>query len=161
VSFSIRPVTDSDRPFLRTFMREHWGDEAMIDRDRVFYPAEHFGFLAEERPARVIGLITHQFENGECEVSSLESLSPGQGIGGALLEAVVAEARKGGCRRVWLITTNDNINALRFYQKRGFHIVAVYPDAVTHARTTLKPSIPLVGDSGIPIRDELELELIL
>jgi ribosomal protein S18 acetylase RimI-like enzyme len=139
-------------------MRKHWGDEAMIDRDRVFYPAEHHCLLAEEDD-KVVGVITYQFENGDCEVSSLESLRPEKGIGGALLESVVTEAKQAGARRVWLITTNDNINALRFYQKRGFQIIAVYPNAVAHAREKYKPAIPLLADNGLPIRDELELEL--
>jgi ribosomal protein S18 acetylase RimI-like enzyme len=139
-------------------MREHWGDEAMIDRDRFFYPAEHSGFLAVEGED-VVGVITQQFENGDCEVSSLESLKPGQGIGGRLLEAVVADARQTGCRRVWLITTNDNVNALRFYQKRGFRLAALYVGAVDHAREKYKPSIPLLSEDGLPIRDEFELEL--
>lgn len=156
----LRPATDSDRPFLRTFMREHWGDEAMIDRDRIFYPAEHVCFLAEEGQ-EVVGVITYQLENGECEVSSLESLRPQHGIGGALLETVVAEAKKANAHRVWLITTNDNVNALYFYQKRGFQIIAVYPNAVAHAREKYKPTIPLLADNGLPIRDELELELRL
>jgi ribosomal protein S18 acetylase RimI-like enzyme len=158
--FSVRPITEADRPYLRTFMREHWGDEAMVDRDRIFYPAEHSGFLAVDGDD-VVGVITHQFENGDCEVSSLESLREGQGIGGKLLEAVVADAKQAGCRRVWLITTNDNLNALRFYQKRGFRLVALYPGAVDAAREKYKPSIPLLSEDGLPIRDELELELKL
>ncbi|MGD8245715.1 MAG: hypothetical protein PVG25_02965 [Anaerolineae bacterium] len=63
-------------------------------------------------------------------------------------------------QRIWLITTNDNLAALRFYQRRGFSLVAVHPGAVDQART-LKPEIPAIGHSGIPIRDEIELELPL
>lgn len=59
--------------------------------------------------------------------------------------------------RIWLITTNDNLNALGFYQKRGFRIKAVYPGAVDEARR-IKPEIPLAASNGIPIRDEIELE---
>jgi Acetyltransferase (GNAT) family len=68
--------------------------------------------------------------------------------------------REAGCRRVWLITTNDNLRALRFYQRRGFRLVAVHPDALARSRE-LKPSIPEIGLDGIPLRDELELELLL
>lgn len=64
------------------------------------------------------------------------------------------------CARLWLITTNDNVGALVFYQKAGFRLVAVYPDAVNQARK-LKPQIPLVAENGIPIRDEIELALDL
>ncbi len=77
-----------------------------------------------------------------------------------LIEAVKQAAVSAGCRRLWLITTNDNLHALRFYQKRGFRLVAVYPNALEESRR-LKPEIPLVGLDGIPLRDELELELAL
>jgi hypothetical protein len=85
---------------------------------------------------------------------------PGQGVGTALIEAVKVAAIEAGCRRLWLMTTNDNLHALGFYQRRGFRLVAVYPGAVDAARL-LKPEIPLLGNDGIPIRDEIELEIAL
>jgi len=57
-------------------------------------------------------------------------------------------------------TTNDNLNALRFYQKRGFVLAAVYPEAIERARK-IKPTISLIGYEGIPLRDEIELEMPL
>ena len=79
-------------------------------------------------------------------------------MGSALLGAVEELARRRGCKRLWLVTTNDNTHALAFYQRRGFVLAALHRDAVTEARKTLKPSLPLVGEGGIPLRDELELE---
>lgn len=70
----------------------------------------------------------------------------------------LAEAQD--CRRLWLVTSNDNFPALRLYQKRGFRLVAVYPNAFTEYRK-LKPSIPIYGIDSIPIRDEIELEMWL
>ncbi len=52
------------------------------------------------------------------------------------------------------------MNALRFYQKRGFVLVAIHRDALDISRK-LKPEIPLIGNDGIPLRDEIELEMIL
>jgi DNA-3-methyladenine glycosylase I len=91
---------------------------------------------------------------------TLDSLTPNSGIGSALLEAVKAAAAEQGCKRLWLITTNDNVRALRFYQKRGFHIAAVHVDALNESRR-LKPQIPIIGIDGIPLRDEIELEMML
>lgn len=159
MSFVIRPATAADRPFLRAFIRKHWGDEAMVDRKRVFYPAENPAFIAENG-GEVAGVITYDVRDGECEVTSLNSLRREQGIGGALMDAVIAEAKKKDCKRVWLLTTNDNLVGLKFYQKRGFRLAALYPGAIDTARA-LKPGISLIGESGIPIRDELELELKL
>jgi len=75
-----------------------------------------------------------------------------------LVAAVKRAAQETGCRRLWLITTNDNLDALRLYQRRGFTLAAVHPNAAAEARR-LKPEIPLIGEYGIPIRDELELEM--
>jgi GNAT superfamily N-acetyltransferase len=77
-----------------------------------------------------------------------------------LINAVVEEARKRNCTRIFLITTNDNLNALGFYQKRGFELVAIHRGAVNESRK-IKPGIPLMGNDGIPLRDEIELELTL
>lgn len=107
-----------------------------------------------------VGLALYRIEGKECEIVAPDSLREGRGIGTALVEAVADAARSAGCRRLWLITTNDNTRALRFYQRRGLHLIALHRDAVTAARQ-LKPTIPLFGNDDIRIRDELELELPL
>lgn len=73
------------------------------------------------------------------------------------MNKAVSEAERRNCSRIMLITTNDNLNALRFYQKRGFDMVRLYQDAVNEARK-IKPEIPLLGDYDIPIKHEIELE---
>jgi GNAT superfamily N-acetyltransferase len=123
--------------------------------------------LPPERPPRVRrpggrradGRRHYSIDGGACEIVTIDSLIE-RGIGTALVEAVTDAARAAGCGRLWLVTTNDNLPALRFYQKRRFALVAVHREAVAEARK-LKPEIPLVGLDGIPIRDELELELEL
>ena len=83
-----------------------------------------------------------------------------RGVGTSLLSEVIKVAEGAGCKRVCLTTTNDNIKALEFYQNRGFALVAIHRGAVDRART-IKPSIPRVSPAGIPIKDEIELELSL
>jgi GNAT superfamily N-acetyltransferase len=107
------------------------------------------------------GVLTYIIDGEACEILTLHAEPRGQGTGTALLDAVERVAREAGCTRLWLITTNDNLDALRFYQRRGFRIERVYPGAVDDARARLKPEIPELGDHGIPLRDELELELTL
>jgi GNAT superfamily N-acetyltransferase len=116
-------------------------------------------FVAESRRG-LQGLVTYRFDGAECEIVSLNSLSESIGIGEALLNAVKDVASGSDCRRIWLITTNDNLAAIRFYQKRGFRLVAVHRDAIAQSRR-LKPTIPETGIDGIPIRDEVELEIPL
>jgi len=150
------PADEADRAWLAELWRNEWAGETMVTRGRLYHLADLDARLAWEGTARV-GAATFRLDDDGCELTSLNAQAPGRGIGTALLAAVEAVARAAGCRRLWLITTNDNVDALRFYQRRGYRLVAVHPGAVDAARQ-LKPTIPLVGAHGIPIRDELELE---
>jgi ribosomal protein S18 acetylase RimI-like enzyme len=107
-----------------------------------------------------VGLLTYAVRGEACEIVTLNSWAEGLGVGTALLAAARETARAAGCRRLWLVTTNDNLPALRFYQRRGFRLVAVHAGAVDEARK-IKPQIPVIGLDGIPLRDELELAMEL
>jgi GNAT superfamily N-acetyltransferase len=124
----------------------------------TFHPDILPGFIAETGIEKA-GLITYAIAGEGCEIMTLDSLSPGRGIGGALIEAVKDAARRAGCRRLSVVTTNDNLHALRFYQRNGFTLAALRPNAL--AETRKRKPIPLLGEDGIPIRDEIELELML
>ncbi|GHO94755.1 N-acetyltransferase [Reticulibacter mediterranei] len=159
-AFSIRPLTSHDRIWILQFISEQWGSNIIISRG-TFYTADALpGFIAVEDGKRV-GLITYHIQGNECEVVSVDSTRPGKGIGTALIDAVRQEAQRTGCKRLWLITTNDNLTALRFYQRHGFVLVAVHRNAIDEVSRKLKPQIPLIGEHGIPIRDEIELEMPL
>ncbi len=158
-AFSIRPLTAHDHVWMLQFISEQWGSNIIVSRGIIYTAHALPGFLAIEHGERV-GLITYHIKGAECEIISLDSARPGKGIGTALIAAVRQEAQQAGCRRLWLITTNDNLDALRFYQKRGFVLVAVHRNAIELSRR-LKSQIPLIGEHGIPIRDEIELEMPL
>jgi GNAT superfamily N-acetyltransferase len=111
--------------------------------------------------AEPAGLLTYILDEDACEVLTLHAAQQWQGAGSALLHAVAGLARDAGCSRLWLVTTNDNVDALRFYQRRGFRLRALRAGAVDAARRDRKPEIPRIGDHGIPLRDEIELELDL
>ena len=136
---NLRRLTPTDLPRLREFWIEHWGGEEMITRGNIYRPEQLEGFVVEDGK-EWIGLLTFLIKDSECEVTSLDSLREAQGIGSMLIENAIQEARKQGCRRLFLITTNDNLNALGFYQKRGFEIVTMYRGAVNESRKR-KPSI--------------------
>lgn len=155
--FTLRPLARADRDWVRDWMVAHWGSEWMAVHGQRFRMDE-LPSLAAVLHGRVVGLITYRVTSDACEILSLDSLVERRGIGSALIDAVRELARQAGCKRLALTTTNDNLNALRFYQKRGFRLVALHPGAVDAARQTLKPEIPLQGENGIPIRDEIELE---
>ena len=156
-----RRLSKSDLPHLRRFWTEHWGSEEMITRGRVHRPEQLEGFVVEDESRMAwVGLLTFIIEQDGSEITSLDSLREAQGIGSSLLNLVIDEARRRGCQRLFLITTNDNLDALGFYQKRGFELAAIYRSAVNESRR-IKPSIPLIGDNNIPLRDEIELEMNL
>lgn len=119
---------------------------------------------ARERPAVVaydgevvVGVLAYDIVGDACEVLCLYVDGQWSGVGTALLGAAARIATAAGCRRFWVVTTNDNVDALRFYQRRGFRLSAVRPGAIDDARRRLKPAIPPAGAYGIPIRDEIEL----
>jgi len=156
---SVRRLTADDLPRLRKFWVEHWGSEDMVTHGNVYRPEQLEGFVIEDGN-EWIGLLTFFIRNGECEITSLNSLRENQGIGTTLINQALTEARNQNCKRVFFITTNDNLNALGFYQKRGFELVTLYRGAVNESRK-IKPGIPLIGYNNIPLRDEIELEMNL
>jgi GNAT superfamily N-acetyltransferase len=156
---TLRRLTKADLPRLRQVWKENWGDEFMVAHGVVYRPDTLEGFIALDEH-EWIGEITYNFSKDSCEIVTLDSEREGQGLGTKLINAVVEEARKHNCKRVFLITTNDNLNALGFYQKRGFEMVKIYRGAVNESRK-IKPNIPLIGMNNIPLRDEIELEILL
>jgi ribosomal protein S18 acetylase RimI-like enzyme len=159
VSLQVRPLAEDERPWLEEQLTRSWGSATIVSRGRT-HDGRRLAALVCVGDSGVVGLATYDVRDGECELVTLDAFTQGRGIGSALLDAVAEEARREGCRRLWLITTNDNLRALRFYERRGLRLVAVHRGAVDEARR-LKPSIPRLGADGIPIHDELELELRL
>jgi N-acetylglutamate synthase-like GNAT family acetyltransferase len=157
MSFHIRPINNSDKEWITGLLKEWWAGPKIVTRGKVHMADEYPGFIATKDRQRV-GLITYRIDDNECEIASMNSLAEGIGIGSALVEAVknVAIAQK--CERLWLITTNDNIKALKWWKKRRFRQVVTYLNSVEQSRL-LKPEIPLTGNDGIPIRDEIELQM--
>src|SRR5262245_5475465 len=163
-----RPVRPDDLEWVRASLTRRWAGTVVVSLGTDKHADRLPGFVAEFEGERV-GLATYRIHPREshagdgdqdCELMTIDALRDGVGAGTALLSAVTGAARAAGAGRLWLVTTNDNTPALRFYQRRGFDLVAVHRDAITGARRR-KPSIPETGVDGIPIRHGLELELAL
>ena len=155
----IRALNEHDAEWAGRFLIERWGSAYVVSRGTLHDTCALPGFVAEQA-GQPVGLVTYHIAGGECEIVTIDSVTPGLGVGSALIDAVQHAARQSGCRRVWLITTNDNTPAIRFYQKRGFALAALHRGAIDAARK-LKPEIPPIGLDGIPIRDEIEFEIVL
>jgi GNAT superfamily N-acetyltransferase len=154
---TIRPVGEDDRPMLAWLIAQLWGSEVVAVHGSSLRPAELPGFIAEQS-RMIVGLLTYQLLADTMEIVTLNAIDRRAGIGTALIEAAVGQARRLGCHEIRLTTTNDNVDALRFYQRRGFRLAELRPGAVDRSRQD-KPEIPRVGDYGIPLRDEIDLTL--
>jgi N-acetylglutamate synthase-like GNAT family acetyltransferase len=156
----VREATAADRDWIERFLDDH-GSRRVARNGELVMPLDHPMLVAETDGGQPAGLLTYVIAGDECEILTLHSVKQWQGAGTRLIAGALDLARRCGCRRLWLVTTNDNVDALRFYQRRGFRLVALRSGTVDDARATLKPEIPRTGDHGIPLRDELELELEL
>jgi ribosomal protein S18 acetylase RimI-like enzyme len=156
----VRAEVPEDREWKLALLRERWGSEVMVTRGRALRDLSDAPAFVAERRGKRAGLATYCIEGEECELTSLDAVQEGVGCGSALLRAVEDVARSAGCRRVCLITTNDNTKALRFYQRRGYVLAALQINEMARIRE-LKPGIPEIGLDGIPLRDVLELEKTL
>jgi ribosomal protein S18 acetylase RimI-like enzyme len=157
----VRDVDDRERAWLAATLREQWAGDTVVGRGRVWTPSELPALVAVDESGERVGLATYEVHGETAELVTLNAFRPGVGAGRRLVDAVAAAARAAGARRLRVMTTNDNLPALRLYQRAGFRLAEVRPGGVDRARTTLKPSIPATGYAGIPIRDELDLILDL
>ncbi|MBN1512205.1 MAG: GNAT family N-acetyltransferase [Phycisphaerae bacterium] len=154
-----RAVQDEDRPAIAEFIERHWHSRKIVTRGTAYYPHEERGFI-EWRDGRIAGLLTFVVHGDSMELLTLNAVPSGHGIGTAMTLMAVDWARANNLRRIWLITTNDNLRAIGFYQRLGFRMTQIHIGAVDKARM-IKPEIPEVGEGGIPIHDEVVLELTL
>ncbi len=157
--FQIRLINNEDRKRVAQFLIKKWGSAEIVTRGHIHHANKLPGFIAEIKN-ELIGLITYHIYKSQCEIVTLNSLIEKKGIGRALVDSVKDAASDAGCKRLWLITTNDNTYALRYYQKLGFRVTAYHIDAIEQSRK-LKPEIAHIGMDGIPIRDEIELEMLI
>ena len=155
----IQQIDPLNREQIDAFIVRHWFSMQMVVRGESIDLGTASGYCAMDGD-EIIGLITYRTADGEMEILSLDSLRENKGIGTALLNKAIHKAVEIGCAKITLITTNDNLSALRFYQKRGFDMVRIHRNALEQSRK-IKPEIPLIGENGIPLKHEIELEMLL
>lgn len=152
-------INEENRKDVTDFIIKHWLSAEMVIRGGIVDMTEVDGIAVLENK-KIIALLTFVVNGNVCEIISLDSLAERKGIGTSMIEKIIAFARQKHCKKVIVVTTNDNMNAIRFYQKRGFDMVKLYHNALDASRR-LKPQIPLIGENGIPLRHEIEFEYTL
>ena len=155
----VRPIECDDRPWVVRLLEEAFANVTVARKGGLIDASVLPGFVATD-DGRLVGLLTYDESHGECEVVAIISKEEGRGIGRALMDAVREHAVAAGYRRLWLITTNDNTRAFRFYQQWGMDLCAFYRHGASRSRA-LKPSLPERGADGILLDHELEFEMLL
>jgi len=140
-------------------IKKAWAGPIIVTKGNAIDASKCPGFAAV-LDGEMKGCITYHIKGDACEIMTLNSFSENQGIGSALIRAVIDAAKQAGCLRAWLITTNNNTNAIRFFQRFGFSLVAVHLNALDRSRE-LKPAIPKTGIDEIPLLHEFEFEVRL
>ncbi len=156
---TVRPVTDHETAWRRSILEQGWGSTEVARLGQLIDATGLPGFVAELEGRRA-GLATFALRSDGMEVVTIQSLVEGRGVGRALMDRLRSEAATAGARRLWLITTNDNVRAFEFYQRWGMDLVRVVPGGVKRSRR-VKPGIPATAANGIELRHELEFELPL
>jgi GNAT superfamily N-acetyltransferase len=159
VQVKVTPSRSVDGPAVEAFLRAHHSVR-VARRGELVDSLDHPALLAWDEDD-LVGVATYVIRAGDCELLTLHATSRRVGVGTALVAGVQALAHRADCTRLWVVTTNDNVDALRFYQRRGFRLSRLRPGAVDESRRTLKPEIGTTGEYGIPLRDEIELEMPL
>jgi GNAT superfamily N-acetyltransferase len=158
-TIAVRDLEAHDQPWMHDFLLTYNHSLRVVSR-RTLHDVPQLPGLIATLNGIPSALLTYHVANQEFEVVTLHAAVQRQGLGARLLAAARDRAVALGCRRLWLITTNDNEPAIRFYERQGMTLVAIHLNALEESRK-LKPEIPHVGLGGKPLRDEIEFEFRL
>ena len=129
----VRAFQGDDRSWVDEELTRVWGATAVARLGELVEAAGCPGFVAVVDDERA-GLLTYVRRGDEIEVLTLHVASQGTGVGRALMDALWAEAQRAGVDRVWLVTTNDNVRAIAFYQRWGLDLVELISEGVADSR---------------------------
>jgi N-acetylglutamate synthase-like GNAT family acetyltransferase len=155
----IRLKSRSDNARIVQYIKNNWGGDFLLSKGKKHYCDNLQGLIAEGDYS-ISGLCLFAIDIDELEIVLIEAFKENQGVGSALIKEIENIAAENQIKRIWLVTTNDNLNAMRFFLKKGFSFKRIERNLIEEYRGQ-KPSIPIVGNYGIPILDELEFEKIL
>lgn len=154
-TIEIRRSEASDYEWLIQSHTDEWGSP-LIERTGEFLDAMELDSIVVIDNGERVGLATLLHTDGETEIVTIKSFDKYRGIGSEMLHWIEADAFSRGSETLKVFTTNDNLDAIRFYQRRGFRLERIWKDSITEARK-IKTMIPLEGSFGIPLCDEIEL----
>jgi len=151
----VRPANESDQEKINKIISESWGSTIIVSTQK--FDASKLPTLIVEDEGKLSGVCVYNISGGRLEIVAIKTLIHGKGYGKALISDCKRLAKEKALTSIFLITTNDNLDAMGFYQKQGLRMVKIYPDEMDEVRK-IKPEIPLIGENGIPLKDEIEFE---
>ena len=154
---NIRPVTPEDREWIAEMIGTAFGSARLISNEHLLEDASLLDGFVAEIDARPIGCALVDDVDGDTELVALVTTYRGAGVGAGLLDAVVERGKRDGWKRLGLVTSNDNTDAIRVYQRAGWDWTEFRRDAITRVRAH-RPEIPELGQHGIPVRHEIHFE---
>lgn len=157
--FSMVPLGPLNFSLAKALLEERWGGDFIVSLGKINLLKELEGYLAWVED-EIVGLVTFTQTENSLQIVSMDSFRDGIGVGKALNDAAVQTAKQRKCTRIWLVITNDNLEGLQFYQKRGWNMKALHLNSMIEARI-IKPAIPLTAENGIRILHEIEIEINL
>jgi len=156
-SFDVRPATAGDHPHLRELALDFWGETEMECFESSYEVTDLPGFAAFVED-QLVGFLSYAVEGDALKIVMLNVLPEhqGQGVAKEFLKAAEAEAQSRRLSRLVVATSNDNLPAWDFYQRLGFVIEEVLPGRMVEYHSGVEK-----GFSGVGVRDEIRLQLLL
>lgn len=154
----VRPAEEGDRARVAELFISDFGHLTIVAFGEVMH-ADREAALVAEMKDDIAGAIAWRRLGDALHIVALatDPLWQRSGVGGYLLAEAELLARGMQLPRIITATSNDNLPSLYFYQRHGFRLTEVVPDAfAVHLK---EPDAP--GFGGIPVRDEWRLEKVL
>ena len=159
IFIKIDVITEENRKLVNQFILDHWYEVVMIIKGERVDISSSDGFCIIDGQT-VTGLITYRLKNNICEITLLHTIVQNRGIGRQLVQKVIETVKNNHVDTITVVTTNDNIGAIAFYQKIGFDMVQIYHDSMDYVGK-FKPGVPIMGENHIPLRHEIEFFMYL
>ena len=150
-----REATPGDQRSVLELFRRDFGRTSIATFGEVV-PLESTAAIVADMQGEISGALAWRPRENALQIVALatDPMWQRSGVGGYLVAEAEVVARRNGADRIVLATTNDNLPALYFYQRRGYRITEVVRDAWRdHAELVIA-----AGFGDIPVLDELRLE---
>jgi ribosomal protein S18 acetylase RimI-like enzyme len=150
----VRAGTEDDRPAVLRLFERDFGRTRLVTFGEELH-LETMSTVVADSEGEIAGALAYRERQEALHIVALatDPLWQRSGVGGHLVAEAELIARQRELTRVLVATTNDNLPSLYFYQRKGYRITAILPEAMAGA----KGKEPSIGFGGIPIRDEIHL----